>query len=209
MSKFFRGAISSSDSSDSESSTNEPIAPVSQRAHVRDFACPSDSDDDVPKRIVRAQKDKVYEELKEQIRIARNAKNIKDISKLLTAFENLTKIYEKTRSVILREGLTIPRFYIRYLSELEDFINEQWEDKEGRKVMSKINAKSLASIRQKIRKYNREFDNELNAYRDGPDPVGYSSGAAEFDDEIADNVEQKPIENLLLKKERKKKTHSG
>lgn len=33
-----------------------------------------------------------------------------------------------------RENLTLPRFYIRYLVELEDFLNEQWEDKEARKV---------------------------------------------------------------------------
>lgn len=47
----------------------------------------------------------------------------------ILAFENLAKIFEKTRPVIAREGLTIPRFYIRYLSETEDFVNEQWEDK--------------------------------------------------------------------------------
>jgi hypothetical protein len=33
-----------------------------------------------------------------------------------------------------RENLTIPRFYIRYLAELESFVNEQWEDAEARKV---------------------------------------------------------------------------
>lgn len=50
------------------------------------------------------------------------------------AFESLCKIFEKTKTIIAREGLTIPRFYIRYLSEVEDFVNEQWEDREGRKV---------------------------------------------------------------------------
>lgn len=49
--------------------------------------------------------------------------------------------------------------------------------------MSKVNAKSLASLRQKIRKYNKDFEADLNAYREGPDPVGYSSGAAEDDEE--------------------------
>jgi hypothetical protein len=35
---------------------------------------------------------------------------------------------------MIRENLTIPRFYIRYLAELEDFVNEQWEDPETKKV---------------------------------------------------------------------------
>lgn len=96
---------------------------------------PSDSDDDGPKRVVRAQKDKAYSELKEKIRQARNARNIKDLSKLLTCFEGLGKAYEKARIVIARENLTIPRFYIRYLAELETFVNDQWEDAESRKVI--------------------------------------------------------------------------
>ena len=49
----------------------------------------------------------------------------------------------------------IPRFYVRILVEMEDLINETWLDREGRKNMSKINAKSLSSLRQKLRKYIR------------------------------------------------------
>lgn len=133
--------------------------------------------------MVRAQKDKMYGDLKEQIRLGRNAKNIKDMSKLLTSFESLGKVYEKTKTVIARENLTVPRFFIRYLAELEDFINEQWEDKEARKSMSKANSKSLTTLRQKVRKYNKDYESEIGSYREGPDPVGYSSGAAEEDDE--------------------------
>lgn len=94
----------------------------------------SDSDEEAPKRVVRAQKDKIYSELKEKIRLARNARNIKDMTKLLSCFENSGKSYERARVVMARENLTTPRFYIRYLSELESFVNEQWEDPEARKV---------------------------------------------------------------------------
>lgn len=51
------------------------------------------------------------------------------------------------------------------------------------KDMSKANSKSLTSLRQKVRKYIKDFDVEVNTYREGPDPVGYSSGAAEDDDD--------------------------
>lgn len=46
----------------------------------------------------------------------------------------------KALPVIAKEenGLT-PRFFIRCLVEMEDFINETWEDREFRKNMSKNN----------------------------------------------------------------------
>lgn len=55
-------------------------------------------------------------------------------------FEELQKAYQKATPVIQKEenGQT-PRFFIRCLVEMEDFINEMWEDREGRKNMSKNN----------------------------------------------------------------------
>ncbi len=37
-------------------------------------------------------------------------------------FEDLGKAYDKAKKVVEKEG--IPRFYIRNLTELEDFVNE-------------------------------------------------------------------------------------
>ncbi|KAI6241205.1 Eukaryotic translation initiation factor 3 subunit C [Aphelenchoides fujianensis] len=208
MSKFFKLDDSSSGSSESEDSDNEvPQQPVTRAVKIADFAYPSDSDDDGgQKRVVRAQKDKLYSVLKEQIRQGRNARNIKDMAKLLTNFEGLNKSYEKTKAVIAREGLTIPRFYIRYLAELEDFLNEQWEDKEGRKNMSKPNAKGLATLRQKLRKYNKDFESEIAAYREGPDPVGYSSGGGE---EEEDELEAPKAQEPQAPSKKPKKTAEG
>lgn len=58
------------------------------------------------------------------------------MSSILTSFEDLTRAYVKALPVIMKEenGVT-PRFIIRALAELEDFINEVWEDKEGRLVL--------------------------------------------------------------------------
>jgi Eukaryotic translation initiation factor 3 subunit 8 N-terminus len=52
---------------------------------------------------------------------------------VFTAFEDLTRAYQKALPVVAKEenGVT-PRFYVRILAELEDFINEVWEDKDGR-----------------------------------------------------------------------------
>lgn len=199
MSKFFRGAVSSSSESESDETDNEvPVVQTRPLLGRQDFGYPSDSEEEGPKRVVRTQKDKTYGDLKEMIRISRNAKNIKDISKLSTVFEDHIKIWEKVKAVIARENLSTPRFYIRYLAELEDFVSEQWEDKDGRKTMSKANSKALATLRQKLKKYNKEFEERLIEYREGPDPQGYSSGAAEDNDEEEDEVPK--IENLAAVK---------
>ena len=62
---------------------------------------------------------------------------------------------EKSTSVSCFKHFSIftPRFFVRVLVELEEVVNEQWEDRDGRKKMSKSNAKSLGSLRQKHRKY--------------------------------------------------------
>ena len=35
--------------------------------------------------------------------------------------------------------------------------------------MNKVNAKSLATLRQKLKKYNRDFEEEIVKYRENPD----------------------------------------
>ena len=61
------------------------------------------------------------------------------ISSVLEDFEELDRAYQKSKKVIEAEGF--PRFVVRCLVDLEDFIGEIWEDKEARKKMSKLNSK--------------------------------------------------------------------
>lgn len=51
---------------------------------------------------------------------------------------------------------------------MEDFITECWEDREGRKNMSKNNSKGLATLRQRIKKYNKDFEKEIAAWKENP-----------------------------------------
>uniref|UniRef100_A0A914ZPL2 Eukaryotic translation initiation factor 3 subunit C n=1 Tax=Parascaris univalens TaxID=6257 RepID=A0A914ZPL2_PARUN len=201
MSKFFKGAVSSSDSSGSESSDEEQVVPA-KRPQVG-FMYPSDSEEEGQKRVVKAHKDRKFEELKDLIKQAKNSKNIKDMSKLLSSFEELCRVFEKTKAVLARQGMSTPRFYIRILVEIEDFVNEQWEDKESRKTMSKANSKGLTTLRQKIRKYNKDMETEVTAYRAEPDPVGYSSADGEADDDEPEEQEQEePVVKSKVKKVR-------
>uniref|UniRef100_T1I998 Eukaryotic translation initiation factor 3 subunit C n=1 Tax=Rhodnius prolixus TaxID=13249 RepID=T1I998_RHOPR len=161
MSRFF---ATGSDSESESSSEEEQVV----RAPPTTFTFSDDEED--TKRVVRSAKEKRYEELTNNIKQIRNFKKIKDMSSMLNSFEELMRAYQKALPVIIKEenGMT-PKFYLRCLVEVEDFINEMWEDREGRKNMSKNNSKSLASLRQKLRKYNKDFEEELAKFRENPD----------------------------------------
>lgn len=102
-----------------------------------------------------------YEELQGIVKNLKNHKNIQDITKVLTDFEDLTKSYEKAHKTMEADGVL--KFYIRVIAELEDFTNTNWTNK---KNLSKNNAKSLTALRQKIKKYNKDFEAQINDFRE-------------------------------------------
>jgi translation initiation factor 3 subunit C len=153
--------------SDSESETSSEEEQI-QRQPATAFTFRDEEEE--TKRVVRSAKEKRYEDLTNIMKQIRNFKKIKDMSNMLSSFEELMRAYTKALPVINKEeeGQT-PRFYLRCLMEMEDFINYVWEDREGRKNMSKNNSKSLSSLRQKLRKYNKEFELDIAKFRENPD----------------------------------------
>lgn len=110
---------------------------------------------------------------------------------LILGFEDLVKAHQKALPVIQKEekGLT-PSFYLRILAQLEMYVNQQWENK---KNMSKINSKSLATLRQKLRKYNKDFEEELTKFRDNPELLEEDDDDEEKEaDEEDDDSESEP-----------------
>ena len=86
---------------------------------------------------------------------------------MLSTFEDLQKNFDKAKPIIAKEenGVT-PRFFLRILVEMEDLVNEAWEDTVGRKKYGK----SLGALRQKLRKYIRESHEEgVAKFRENPD----------------------------------------
>ncbi|XP_064612331.1 LOW QUALITY PROTEIN: eukaryotic translation initiation factor 3 subunit C-like [Liolophura sinensis] len=195
MSRFFKGS-----DSESESSESEPENIVQQRPTAVSKAFQFSDDEEETKRIVRSAKDKRYEELRETIKLLKNHKKIKDMSKVLTDFEQLGKAYEKARKVVEKEG--VPRFYIRCLVELDDFVSECWEDREGRKNMSKSNAKGLTTLRQKLRKYVRDFETEMTEYKENPDEGDEEAEDEEGDEDVSESDDEEDDEEKdFLKKD--------
>uniref|UniRef100_A0A669C4Z2 Eukaryotic translation initiation factor 3 subunit C n=1 Tax=Oreochromis niloticus TaxID=8128 RepID=A0A669C4Z2_ORENI len=159
MSRFF----ARSDSESEESSSDDEITDKAPGATFKQSLLLSDDEEDT-KRVVRSAKDKRFEELTNLIKTIRNAMKIRDMSKCLEEFEQLCRAFLKSKNIVDKEG--IPPFYIRLLADLEDYLNQLWEDKEGKKKMNKNNAKALSTLRQKIRKYNRDFESEIAAYKE-------------------------------------------
>lgn len=162
QSRFFQA----SDSETESSSSDDEQVPDRPRPAPRPALAFSD-DEEETKRVVRSAKDKRYDELKEIIKTMNNHKKIKDMSKVLESFEDLGKAFDKAKKVVQETG--IPKFYIKCLAELEDFVSECWEDREGRRQMSKNNAKGLTTLRQKLRKYNRDFNDDIFSYKANPE----------------------------------------
>lgn len=133
---------------------------------------------------MRSTKDKRYEDITNLIKAIRNHKKIKDMSSCISSFEDLTRAYQKALPVISKEedGVT-PRFYVRALAELEDFVNDTWNDRSN---LSKNNSKQLGTLRQKVRKYIKDFESDLAKFRESPD---------EDDEDEEEKPEEEPEED--------------
>ncbi|CAM9119315.1 unnamed protein product [Bubo scandiacus] len=164
MSRFFTTG-SDSESESSVSGDELVTKPVGATTASEPILLSEDEED--TKRVVRSAKDKRFEELTNLIKTIRNAMKIRDGTKCLEEFELLGRATPRPSAWWTRRG--VPRFYVRILADLEDYLNELWEDKEGKKKMNKNNAKALSSLRQKLRKHNRDFERELSGYRQNPE----------------------------------------
>uniref|UniRef100_A0A8C7PL38 Eukaryotic translation initiation factor 3 subunit C n=1 Tax=Oncorhynchus mykiss TaxID=8022 RepID=A0A8C7PL38_ONCMY len=196
MSRFF---ATGSDSESEDSSSSDEITPkVPGTTFTKQSLLLRDDEEDT-KRVVRSAKDKRFEELTNLIKTIRNAMKIRDMSKCLEEFEQLCRAFLKSKTIVDKEGM--PPFYIRLLSDLEDYLNQLWEDKEGKKKMNKNNAKALSTLRQKIRKYNRDYETEIASYKENHPSSLMSVGvSSDSDDEPGDAksfLKKKPATEAL------------
>jgi len=168
-SRFFK-AVSDSESESSEGESEQVTQRPGLGAGIGASAYSFSDEEEETKRQVKSAKDKHSDQLLELIKSIKNKKKVKDFTKILPDFEELTRKYAKVKTILDKEsdGKT-PRFLVKCLVELEDFVEQCWEDRERRKNMNKNNSKCLSSLRQKLRKHNRTIQPEIDEYRASPD----------------------------------------
>jgi translation initiation factor 3 subunit C len=92
---------------------------------------------------------------------------INDWSIISDEFDLVNKLIEKSKMLILKNG--IPKFYIRMLADLEDFLNTTLKDKEGIKKMKPLITRSLNRMKNTVRRHNKSYEKELEDFKNFPE----------------------------------------
>ncbi|CAF1851048.1 hypothetical protein HID58_060893 [Brassica napus] len=196
-SRFFaQGATDSEDESDYE----EEITEVQNNIDSRYLDGGSDDDDDTDtKRVVKPAKDKRFEEMTHTVEQMKNAMKINDWVSLQENFDKVNKQLEKVMRIT--EAVKAPILYIKTLVLLEDFLNEALANKEAKKKMSPSNSKALNAMRQKLKKNNKLYEEDIVKYREAPEVEDDNEGEdddeedSEFEDDVSiEDVTVEPVD---------------
>ena len=126
------------------------------------WAAVSDSESsDEGERVVRSAKDRAWDGMRGVAGKLANARKINDWSGIQTEFEAFNKMVDKAKMHIQKEGL--PRFYIKALADLEDFLEAALKDKAAQAKMSKANGRALNRMKLTLRRHNKQYEAKIAA----------------------------------------------
>ncbi|KAF5389343.1 hypothetical protein D9757_004368 [Collybiopsis confluens] len=175
MSRFLRTAGSDSDSSDSDDSDTEDEsdsdidAPKSKKpSFLKSDSDESSEDAEEDKqgiRIMSAQ-EKRLAEMEATGKSMENGLKINDWVAISNEFDKLARMIQRQHNV----SEPVPPFYIKTLLNLESSVtNAIAKEKEAKKKMNATNAKALNSMKQKVRKAIKEYEQDIAKYQADPE----------------------------------------
>ncbi|PHH75437.1 hypothetical protein CDD80_2369 [Ophiocordyceps camponoti-rufipedis] len=132
---------------------------------LKDFDSESEDSDNEVRAKVKSAKDKRLDELESSVKQIENGQKNGDWTLMSAEFDKLNRQVAKFQV----SGKT-PKTYIRILAELEDFMNEAIaKQKVTPKKMNATQARALNAVKQKIKKTNKEYQTQIDAYREDKD----------------------------------------
>jgi translation initiation factor 3 subunit C len=152
---------------DDDSSSSDEGGKTGASRFLREASDEESESDEEKVTVVKSAKDKRFDELEGTIRLIENAEKIGDWN---SVNENYDKMNRQV-PVLMRdlEGKP-PKMYVKTIAELETTVMEAFEkQKVTPKKMNPIAQKGLNALRQKIRKNNRDYATEIEAFRQDPD----------------------------------------
>lgn len=142
-----------------------------------------DSEDE--KRVVKSAHDKAWDSMRERNVKIYNSIKTNDWSAIQDEFEAVNKMVEKSKMLIIKEGL--PKFYIKMLADLEDHLGVTLKDKELQKKMKPVVTKALNRMKLSLRKHNKTYEIQINDFRSNPDNyVEEEQSESDDDDDDSD-----------------------
>ena len=167
----------------------------------------AESEDEV--RVVKSQKDRTWDSMKEVIGRLRNARKNSDWPQIQDEFAKVNKMIEKNRMLVLQNG--IPNFYIKMLVEVEDHVLLALKDKENIKKLKPVVSRALNQMKLQVKKHNEGYKDKIadcranpEAYEEAQEEEASSSdsdsssgsdsdsGSSSSDDDSDSDVDEKP-----------------
>ncbi|KAF3344501.1 Autophagy-related protein 3 [Verticillium dahliae VDG2] len=149
------------DDSDDDSSDDDGGKATGLNRFLKDASSESEDSDDEQRLKVRSAKDKRHEELEATIKLIENGEKNGDWASISSEFDKLNRQVAK-----IQESRKTPKSYIKTIAELEDYMNEAVaKQKVTPKKMNAIAARGLNAVKQKIKKVNKDYQSQIEAYR--------------------------------------------
>ena len=161
MSKFFVEGNPSSESEHNSDEELEEIQEEDKKVTKKMFKDVESSESEEEKRTVKTEKEKKFGAMRESIKTISEKIRINDFVAICDRFAELNKLLEKSKKITDKEG--IPSFYIKICFMLENLVNNF--SAEEKKKLSKTNSVSFITLKQKLKKNNKNYVKEIEAFK--------------------------------------------